>query len=191
MARVDATVLISGESGVGKERIARLVHDSSTRAAGPFVAVNCGAITDSLLESELFGHARGAFTGAESHRPGLFEAANHGTLLLDEIGDITPEMQVKLLRVLQEKRVRRVGENSDRQVDVRVLAATNRDLAERVQSGAFRKDLYYRLKVVDLHVPRFESEETTFSRSPASCSKNQRAGWLARSQGSRREPRIS
>ncbi len=153
VAKVDATVLITGESGVGKERIARLVHDESTRAAGPFVAVNCGAITETLLESELFGHARGAFTGASSDRPGLFEAANHGTLLLDEIGEISSGMQVKLLRVLQEREIRRVGENKSRSVDVRVLATTNRHLAHGVADGGFRQDLYYRLKVVELDVP--------------------------------------
>ncbi len=153
VAKVDATILITGESGVGKERIARLVHDESTRAAGPFIAVNCGAITETLLESELFGHKRGAFTGAASDRPGLFEAANHGTLLLDEIGDVSPGMQVKLLRVLQEREIRRVGENKSRPVNVRVLAATNRDLAHGVAEGTFRQDLYYRLKVVDLYVP--------------------------------------
>jgi transcriptional regulator with PAS, ATPase and Fis domain len=153
VAKVDATVLITGESGVGKERVARLVHDESTRAAGPFIAVNCGAITETLLESELFGHKRGAFTGAASDRPGLFEAANHGTLLLDEIGDVSPGMQVKLLRVLQEMEIRRVGENKSRPVDVRVLAATNRDLAHGIDQGTFRQDLYYRLKVVELHVP--------------------------------------
>jgi two-component system, NtrC family, response regulator HydG len=153
VAKVDATVLITGESGVGKERIARLVHDESTRAAGPFIAVNCGAITETLLESELFGHKRGAFTGATSDRFGLFETANHGTLLLDEVGEVSPGMQVKLLRVLQEREIRRVGESRSRPVDVRVLAATNRDLAHGVASGAFRQDLYYRLKVVELHVP--------------------------------------
>jgi DNA-binding NtrC family response regulator len=153
VAKVDATVLITGESGVGKERIARLVHDESMRAAGPFVAVNCGAITETLLESELFGHKRGAFTGAASDRPGLFEAANHGTLLLDEIGEVSSGMQVKLLRVLQEREIRRVGENKSRPIDTRVLAATNRNLAHGVADGAFRQDLYYRLKVVELHVP--------------------------------------
>ena len=153
VAKVDATVLITGESGVGKERIARLLHEESPRAVGPFIAVNCGAITETLLESELFGHARGAFTGAASDRPGLFEAANLGTLLLDEIGDISPGMQVKLLRVLQEREIRRVGENRSRPVDVHVLAATNRDLAHGVAEGTFRQDLYYRLKVVELHVP--------------------------------------
>jgi DNA-binding NtrC family response regulator len=153
VATVDATVLITGESGTGKERIARLVHDESTRATGPFIAVNCGAITETLLESELFGHARGAFTGASADRPGLFEAAHRGTILLDEIGEISPGMQVKLLRVIQEREIRRVGENRSRTVNVRVLAATNRDLAQAVADGTFRQDLYYRLKVVELQVP--------------------------------------
>jgi two-component system, NtrC family, response regulator HydG len=153
VAKVDSTVLITGESGSGKERIARLLHDESTRAAGPFIAINCGAITETLLESELFGHARGAFTGATQDRPGLFEAANSGTLLLDEVGEVSPAMQVKLLRALQEREIRRVGENRSRHVDVRVVAATNRDLAHGVAGGGFRQDLYYRLRVVELHVP--------------------------------------
>ncbi len=153
VAKVDSTTLITGESGSGKERIARLVHEESTRAAGPFIAVNCGAITETLLEGELFGHTRGAFTGATQDRPGLFEAANNGTLLLDEIGDVSTGMQVKLLRVLQERELRRVGENRARKVDVRIVAATNRDLAHGVAAGTFRQDLYYRLKVVELHVP--------------------------------------
>lgn len=161
VAKVDATVLLTGESGVGKERIARLIHDESPRANGPFIAINCGAITESLLESELFGHARGAFTGATADRPGLFEAANRGTLLLDEIGEVPPAMQVRLLRVLQEREIRRVGENTSRPVDVRVLAATNRDLTHDVATGTMRQDLYYRLKVVEVQVPalRYRRED--------------------------------
>ncbi len=153
VAKVDSTVLITGESGSGKERIARLVHEESARAAGPFIAVNCGAITETLLESELFGHVRGAFTGATQDRPGLFEAANRGTLLLDEVGEVSPAMQVKLLRVLQEREIRRVGENKTRRVDVRILAATHCELAHGVAGGGFREDLYYRLKIVELRVP--------------------------------------
>lgn len=153
VAKVDVTVLIVGESGVGKERIARFIHDESPRGAGPFIAVNCGAISETLLESELFGHARGAFTGATADRPGLFEAANGGTLLLDEIGEVSSGMQVTLLRVLQEREIRRVGENKSRPVNVRILAATNRNLGRGIVEGHFRQDLYYRLKVVELQVP--------------------------------------
>jgi two-component system, NtrC family, response regulator HydG len=153
VAKVDSTALITGESGVGKERIARLIHDESPRSGRPFVGVNCGAVTETLLESELFGHARGAFTGADRDRPGLFEAASGGTLFLDEIGEITPGMQVKLLRALQEKEVRRVGENRSRPVDVRIVAATNRSLADDVAAGKFRQDLFYRLRVIELRVP--------------------------------------
>jgi transcriptional regulator with PAS, ATPase and Fis domain len=153
VAKVDSTVLVTGPSGVGKERVARLIHAESLRAGGPFVAINCGAVPETLLESELFGHAKGAFTGAAQDRPGLFEAAHGGTLLLDEIGEVPPPMQVKLLRALQEREVRRVGENRNRAVDVRLLAATNRDLVAEVNAARFRQDLYYRLRVVEIRVP--------------------------------------
>jgi len=153
VAPLDSTVLITGESGVGKERLARWLHGASRRADGPFVAVNCGAFADTLLDSELFGHVRGAFTGAVQDRPGLFEAAQGGTLFLDEIGEVSLAMQVKLLRVIQEREVIRLGETKTRRVDVRLIAATNRDLLEEVAHRRYRHDLYYRLRVVDLHVP--------------------------------------
>ncbi len=153
VAGARTTVLITGESGVGKELVARAVHAHSPRASGPFVPVNCGAIPEGLIESELFGHAKGAFTGAQGAKQGLFHAAQDGTLFLDEIGELPLSLQVKLLRAIQERRIRPVGDNGDVEVDVRLVAATNRDLASDVRAGRFREDLYYRLNVVEIRVP--------------------------------------
>ena len=153
VAETDATILVTGESGTGKEVVARAIHRSSKRAHGPFVAVNCGAIPEALLESELFGHARGAFTGATHARAGRFQLADGGTLFLDEIGDMPLPFQVKLLRVIQERQFELLGDATPRAVDVRVIAATHRDLLAMVKAGSFREDLYYRLNVVDVKLP--------------------------------------
>src|SRR5437762_849163 len=153
VAETDARVLVRGESGSGKELVAAALHRLSRRRAGPFVKINCAAIPTHLIEDELFGHARGAFTDAKSAKAGLFEQANGGTLLLDEIGDMDLALQARLLRVIEDGRVRRIGETSDRGVDVRVVAATHRDLQSMVRSGAFREDLYFRLAAVPIDVP--------------------------------------
>lgn len=153
VARSKASVLLLGETGTGKELIAKAIHQLSRRASGPFVRVNCGALTESLLESELFGHVRGSFTGAVANRTGRFEAAHTGTLFLDEINSTTPKLQVKLLRVLQEREFERVGDTHTLRVDVRVIAAANCDLRAEVDAGRFREDLFWRLNVVPIHLP--------------------------------------
>ncbi|MBV9467756.1 MAG: sigma-54-dependent Fis family transcriptional regulator [Abitibacteriaceae bacterium] len=153
VAPTDATVLVQGESGTGKELIARAIHQNSKRSDAAFIPINCGALPENLLESELFGHVKGSFTGAHQNKKGLFEEADGGTLFLDEIGEMSPATQVKLLRVLQDQEVRRVGSNTSVKTDVRVIAATNQRLQERIKEGAFREDLYYRLQVILIHLP--------------------------------------
>lgn len=153
VAEVQSTVLLTGESGTGKELVARAIHDRSPRAEKPFISINCGAFTETLLESELFGYVKGSFTGANANRKGLFEAADKGTIFLDEIGDMSPAMQVKLLRVLQERRVRPVGAHDEIPIDARVIAATNRDLKKMSEEGTFREDLYYRVSVIPIDLP--------------------------------------
>ncbi|MDO8462193.1 MAG: sigma-54 dependent transcriptional regulator [Deltaproteobacteria bacterium] len=153
VAASDSTVLILGESGTGKELVARAIHYNSPRAEKPLIPVNCGAIPEELLESELFGHMRGSFTGAIANKPGRFESADKGTIFLDEIGDMSPKLQVKILRVLQERRFEPVGSTKSREVDVRILAATNKNLEEAVRKGQFREDLFYRLNVIPIQIP--------------------------------------
>jgi transcriptional regulator with PAS, ATPase and Fis domain len=153
VAPLDTTVLVYGESGTGKEFIVRLIHDQSPRASGPFVSINCAALTETLLESELFGHVRGAFTGAVRDKAGLFEVAGNGTIFLDEIGEVAPTVQAKLLRALQEREIRRVGAERNIKINARVVAATNRDLRAAVAAGTFREDLYFRLGAFVITVP--------------------------------------
>jgi DNA-binding NtrC family response regulator len=153
VAPTDAAVLVQGESGTGKELIARAIHENSPRKSEAFIPINCGALPENLLESELFGHMKGAFTGAHQNKKGMFEEADGGTLFLDEIGEMTPATQVKLLRVLQDQEVRRVGANTGVKVDVRIVAATNQNLMSNIENGEFREDLYYRLQVIVLHLP--------------------------------------
>lgn len=153
VADTKSNVLVSGESGTGKELVARMIHEQSDRSRAPFVAVNCGAIPDNLLESELFGHMRGSFTGAVSNKEGLFETAERGTLFLDEVGELPQALQVKLLGAIQDKIIRRVGGTSDRRIDLRIISATNRRLEDEVAAGRFREDLYYRLNVIQIELP--------------------------------------
>jgi transcriptional regulator with PAS, ATPase and Fis domain len=153
VAPTNSTVLLGGESGVGKDLIARAIHQHSRRASGPFVKINCTAIPENLLESELFGYEKGAFTGATTNKPGRFELADKGTIFLDEVGDVPPAIQVKLLGVLQERQFERLGSNKTLKVDVRLVAATNRDLRAALEQGTFREDLYYRLNVVPISIP--------------------------------------
>jgi two-component system response regulator PilR (NtrC family) len=154
-----ANIMILGESGTGKELVARAIHDSSPRAKMPFVVINCGGIPENLLESELFGYMKGAFTGAHTDKPGLFEIAHGGTLFLDEIGELPPLLQVKLLRAVQEKSFRRIGGTEDIKVDVRIIAATNKNLEEKVKDGSFREDLYYRLNVIPINIPPLRNRQ--------------------------------
>lgn len=153
ISHTDSTVLISGESGTGKELIARAIHNKSSRGKKEFISINCGALPENLLESELFGHSKGAFTDAYKDKSGLFEQADNGTLFLDEVGEMSQKMQVKLLRAIQEQKIRRVGSNTEIEVDVRILSATNRDLMESMKTGEFRSDLFYRLNVISITVP--------------------------------------
>ena len=166
-APTNATVLIWGESGVGKELVARAIHRESLRRDGPFVQVNCAAIPDELIESELFGHEKGSFTGATDRQIGKFEQADKGTIFLDEIGDMSLKTQAKVLRVLQEQELERLGSNRLIKVDVRVIAATNKDLEEEIEKGTFREDLFYRLNVVPIHVPPLRERREDIPRAGA------------------------
>jgi two-component system response regulator PilR (NtrC family) len=178
VARSQAPVYILGESGVGKELVARTIHEQGARAAGPFVPVNCGAIPAELMESEFFGHKKGSFTGAHADKPGLFQAASGGTLFLDEVAELPLQMQVKLLRAIQEKSVRPVGAPAEVPVDVRILSATHKDLGELVADGRFRHDLYYRINVIELRVPPLRERGDDLPHLAASI-----LARLARSQG--------
>ena len=186
LARSMAPVAITGESGSGKELAARLIHACSTRAVRPFVAVNCGAIPETLMESEFFGHRRGAFSGADQEREGLFQAAHGGTLFLDEVADLPLSMQVKLLRAIQEKRVRKLGSNAEDPVDVRIISATHQDLARSVAAGRFRQDLYYRLNVIELALPSLRERPDDVAPLGEAI-----LGRLAARSGLREPPRMS
>src|SRR5271166_4037183 len=189
VADTPTTAMITGESGTGKELVARALHEHSSRKDKPFIKVNCAAIPKELIESELFGYERGAFTGAVTSKPGRFELANGGTLFLDEIGEIPIEMQVKLLRALQESEFERVGGIKTLRVDVRLVAATNRELRKLIASGSFREDLFYRLNVVPIHLPRSASARATFRSSSTTSSRASTSACGRRSRGP--SPRLS
>ena len=188
IAPTNSTVLISGESGTGKELVARAIHAKSPCKDRPFVSINCGALPDELLESELFGHARGSFTGAVTAKKGLFEVADGGTIFLDEIGDTTPAMQIKLLRVLQERRIRRVGGTDEIEVNVRVLAATNHDLEQLVRQKRFREDLYYRINVIQIRMPALREKPEDIPKLALHFLVSTDASWARRSPASARRP---
>jgi CheY-like chemotaxis protein len=185
IAPTTSTVLISGESGTGKELIARAIHFNSPRKDRPFVAVNCGALSETLLDSELFGHVRGAFTGADSNKKGLIEVAEKGTIFLDEIGEMSPLVQVKLLRVLQERKFRRLGGTEEIEADIRILAATNRDLSKLVAEGTFREDLFYRINVIPMRLPPLRERPTTCRCSRRTSSRSTPRRWGRTSRGFR------
>ncbi len=180
IAGTSATVLITGESGTGKELVARAVHIHSQRKTKPFIPIDCSTIPESLIESELFGHVKGAFTGAIRDKKGLVEEANSGTLFLDEIGDLSVTMQVKLLRVLQEGEYKVVGANTMRKVDIRFIAATNRNLQEQIKNGEFREDLFYRLNVINIHLPPLRREDGRHPRADQPISSKNTASFTAR-----------
>ena len=184
VAATDATVLILGETGTGKELIARAVHSASRRSNKPFIKVNCAALPAGLVESELFGHEKGAFTGAIARHTGRFELADSGTIFLDEIGELPVDTQAKLLRVLQEREFDRVGGTAPRKVDVRVIAATNRELLKGDHPKEFREDLYYRLSVFPIPLPPLRSERKTFPSWRNPCSRSLRLDWAGGSRGS-------
>ncbi len=185
IANSDSTVLIEGESGTGKELMAKLIHQKSHRANGPFIGINCGAMSETLLESELFGHKRGSFTGAHKDQKGLFEAADKGTLFLDEVAELSTNFQVKLLRTLQDHRVRRVGDTREIKVDVRIIAASNKDIAQLVRQGAFRQDLFFRIKVIPLYLPSLRKRREDIIPLAQSCLER-----LGNRMG-RRKPRLT
>ncbi|MEZ6189148.1 MAG: sigma-54 dependent transcriptional regulator [Planctomycetota bacterium] len=180
-APTDSTVLITGESGTGKELLSRALHYRSPRASGPFLSVNCAAFPETLLESELFGHKRGAFSGASHDKQGLIEVCHNGTFFLDEVGELSLNTQVKLLRVLEQRTLIRVGDTAERTIDVRFICATNRNLEDMVESGTFRADLYYRINVLPIHLPRCASARRTFRCSPRTSSRAARDAKASRS----------